>query len=571
MNQKGLITFNYLKMSKYNRSIKIAFDKKSGKILNADEVFDITKDAFRIREKYHEGNLDLSCCECGQDLSVSGSKYDRLHFKHKPGHNTCILSESSLSPYEHEKLMEILRGKESERHKELKHKIGELLKSVKGVDVDSIRIDSNFIIKDNERRKPDVYCKFQEKEVVFEIQLSDLSLSYILSRYNFYKKHGIYLIWVLNNFDIHNQSTLERDIKYLTKYENFFKLDEQSQTFKLVCDYKIPFLTADNKLLSKWNRKSVSLNELKFDNNIFQVFYYNYGDNFLRMESFQKQKVEEIEDAERKAIEKIKLRDADIKAKNIIKEIGRIRKQKVQDFNGISHEIHELDDFEVRVLKENLNLEAREGSPLIKWIDSAGANDFPFMDFIIRTKEIGINVNRIENGRTSFQALFENKNISYRNHLIYSLFFSGYSLTEKDNLLLSKLKDDNEDEVFESNLHLFKICNRLSNRDLVDDVLCFSRMVFIVESALKNEMIGYNFKGNKWVSFANNAIQHYSYYWEYIELAFKRYGLWNQLIESDKKGTFQKKLEAFYSKMPQQKYDFDNVFYDLYPDLEETE
>jgi len=556
-------------MSKYNRSIKIAFDKKSGEILNADEVFDITKDAFRIREKYHEGNLDLSCCECGQDLSVSGSKYDRLHFKHKPGHDSCILSESSLSPYEHEKLMEILRGKESERHKELKHKIGELLKKVKGVDVDSIRIDSNFIIKDNERRKPDVYCKFQEKEVVFEIQLSDLSLSYILSRYNFYKKHDIYLIWVLDNFDIYNQSTLERDIKYLTEYENFFKLDEQSQTFKLVCDYKFPFLTADNKLQSKWIRKSVSLNELKFDNNIFQVFYYNYGDNFLRMESFQKQKAKEIEATERKAIEEIKLKNANITAKNIIKEIGRIRKQKVQNFDGISHEIHELDDFEVRVLKENLNLEAKEGSPLIKWIDFAETNDFPFIDFIIRTKEIGINVNRLKNGRTPFQALFENKKILSKTSLIYSLFFSGYSLTEKDNLLLSKLKDDNE--VSESNFHLFKICNRLSNKSLADDVYHFSRIILIIESALKNEMLGYNFKGNKWVSFANNAIQYYSDYWEYIELAFKRYGLWNQLIESDKKGTFQKKLETFYSKMPQQKYDFDNVFYDLYPDLEETE
>jgi hypothetical protein len=30
------------------------------------------------------------------------------------------------------------------------------------------------------KRNPDVYCKFQDKELVFEIQLSDLSLAYIL-------------------------------------------------------------------------------------------------------------------------------------------------------------------------------------------------------------------------------------------------------------------------------------------------------------------------------------------------------------------------------------------------------
>lgn len=38
-------------MARYDRSIKIAFDKTSGEILDADEVFDITKDAFEIRKK----------------------------------------------------------------------------------------------------------------------------------------------------------------------------------------------------------------------------------------------------------------------------------------------------------------------------------------------------------------------------------------------------------------------------------------------------------------------------------------------------------------------------------------
>ena len=41
-------------MARYDRSIKIAFDKTSGEILDADEVFDIAKDAFEIRKKYHE-------------------------------------------------------------------------------------------------------------------------------------------------------------------------------------------------------------------------------------------------------------------------------------------------------------------------------------------------------------------------------------------------------------------------------------------------------------------------------------------------------------------------------------
>lgn len=90
-------------MGRHDRSIKIAFDKTSGEIIDSDKVFDITKDAFQIRRKYHEKNLELSCCECEQDLMVSGSKYDRLHFKHKPGHHFCILADGKLSPHDHEK------------------------------------------------------------------------------------------------------------------------------------------------------------------------------------------------------------------------------------------------------------------------------------------------------------------------------------------------------------------------------------------------------------------------------------------------------------------------------------
>ena len=51
-------------MGRYERSIKIAFDKVSGEILDADKVFDKKKDAFEIRRLFHEGKLNLSCCSC---------------------------------------------------------------------------------------------------------------------------------------------------------------------------------------------------------------------------------------------------------------------------------------------------------------------------------------------------------------------------------------------------------------------------------------------------------------------------------------------------------------------------
>lgn len=552
-------------MGRYDRSIKIAFDKTSGEILDADEVFDIAKDAFEIRKKYHEKNLILSCYECEQDLMVSGSKYDRLHFKHKPGHSYCILADGKLSPHDHEKITAILKAKESDRHKELKNKIGELLKNVSGVDVSTIQIDNKFIIKGNEKRKPDVYCKFHDKELVFEIQLSDLSLGYILSRYDFYKKHGMYLIWILDNFDIHNQGTLERDIKYLTKYENFFKLDEKSETLKLECEYKFPFLTDDNKLLTKWLKKSVALNELKFDSEVHQAFYYNFGDNKKKTETFQKQKEAEIKEAERKKREQQRLENAQNTEKYIVAEIADFRKRKIQNFDSISNQLEELDDFEFDVLNKTLNLKGKSKSPLIKWIDEATQDDVVFLSFVLKTNKIDLDINTNDNGRTPLQALFENENI-YKTTPALSLFQAGYTLTESDNLKLNELKE--KLKISEADFYIYKFCNNLTDRNLVSDVLQFSKLLFIIESARSKELITFNFQGNKWVSFANNAIQYYSEYWEYIELAFKKFGLWDELIKLDIKGTFQKKVEQFYSKMPRQKYDFEEVFNDLYPEME---
>lgn len=552
-------------MGRYDRSIKIAFDKTSGEILDADEVFDIAKDAFEIRKKYHEKNLILSCCECEQHLMVSDSKYDRLHFKHKPGHSYCILADGKLSPHDHEKITAILKAKESDRHKELKNKNGELLKNVSGVDVSTIQIDNKFIIKGNEKRKPDVYCKFHDKELVFEIQLSDLSLGYILSRYDFYKKHGMYLIWILDNFDIHNQGTLERDIKYLTKYENFFKLDEKSETLKLECEYKFPFLTDDNKLLTKWLKKSVALNELKFDSEVHQAFYYNFGDNKTKTETFQKQKEAEIKEAERKKREQQRLENAQNTAKYIVAEIADFRKRKIQNFDSISNQLEELDDFEFDVLNKTLNLKGKSKSPLIKWIDEATQDDVVFLSFVLKTNKIDLDINTNDNGRTPLQALFENENI-YKTTPALSLFQAGYTLTESDNLKLNELKE--KLKISEADFYIYKFCNNLTDRNLVSDVLQFSKLLFIIESARSKELITFNFQGNKWVSFANNAIQYYSEYWEYIELAFKKFGLWDELIKLDIKGTFQKKVEQFYSKMPRQKYDFEEVFNDLYPEME---
>ena len=101
----------------------------------------------------------------------------------------------------------------------------------------------------------------------------------------------------------------------------------------------------------------------------------------------------------------------------------------------------------------------------------------------------------------------------------------------------------------------------------MESVCTHSKLLFIIESARQKEIIGFNYKPTEWIAFSNNAIQYYSKYWEYIELAFKHFGIWNILTDSDKNGTFAKKVHAFYSEMSEQDFDFDDVFRDIYPEL----
>lgn len=555
-------------MARTERLIKIAFDKSTGELVNAADLFDESKvDSFAVRKEFQSGKNPWNCCECGQDLNISVSRYDRLYFKHKFPHDFCMLTDGNLSPKEQEDFARILVAKESERHKELKHKIGNLLQAVPGIDTTSISVDSKFIMRDHEKRKPDVYCQYLDKELVFEIQLSDLSLGYILSRYSFYKKHGMFLIWILDNFDIHNQGTLERDIKYLTEYQNFFKLDESATSFKLVCDYKFPFITDDDKVFTKWLNRSVSLDELKFDDDIRQMYYFNYSLNKLKVETDLKEKIEEKDLLKKKKAEELANTIADEKATSIISLITARKSSDSLDYSDLHYKVSVLNDFELGILNCKLDLvnRQRDGMPILSyWIkNSTQKYDF-FLQFLFSCKAIELRVNYdVDTRQTLFQELLHNENL-YNDFIIKLLLKRGYTITKEDENLYQRMAGVDMDRLL-----LYRMCSWLSDKSLVDDVFKYYQLLYTLQSAAGKKIVGYRF--DNWVSLANNAIQHHSKYWEYIEMAFKKYAVWDLIMESDKKGTFQKKLSALYSNMPQQNYDFDDVFRDLYPELEYLE
>lgn len=546
-------------MKKSERLISLARDKITQNLLDANVIFEINRTVDSdIRRLISEKKIIPICVECEQSLALSKSIYDRHFFKHLPKHSYCLLSDNSLTPQQQNEYIEIIKINESDRHKHLKNRIGNLISTVEGVDKSSVAIDNKFIFRNGEKRKPDLYCKFLDYEVVFEIQLSKLPLWYILKRHQFYKENNIYLIWILDNFDVKSQGSFELDIKYLNTYHNFFKLDESAVSLRLLCEYKDVYIE-DFIVKNKWKQKSIELNKLSFDSKQIQAFYYNFPVNLAKKESELIQLLRKKEDDEWNAFQIREEEERKIKIEKIIQQIKNEKSKKFSSYWLVENKINELSYLEIKELNNNLGFKNRKKSPIIKWIRETNEYNYTFLFFILQNKNIYVNINQSDSiEETAFLELYKNEKIPSQ-HYICKLFFEiGYQLQKKD---IEYINLHSENNNFES----YKIWDRVKSRKLIQKAYEKDTFLFILESAKHNQIIGS--KLANWITFGNNAIQFYSQYWEYIELAFKKYGIWDFIIEQDRRKTFHSKLEKLYQNFPKQEYDVDTVVKDLYPEV----
>lgn len=554
---------------KKERAIKFAKDRNSGELLDADIKFRSTKEAHLIREQYNSGVLELLCCECGQPLHISKSVYERVYFKHAPYADYCVLKDGNFSAGDMDLIRKAAYARESDRHKYLKYTIANLLGNTSGIELQSISADTKFLFSDDGKRRPDVYCRYYEKELVFEIQLSPLPQRYLLDRHNFYKEKGIYLIWILDDFDVHGQSSTEKDIKYLNTFQNFFTLDEQSATkgtFKLLCDYKEPVIYKERSILTPWKKKSVSLEEIQYCTSTYQIYYLDF-EQVLILKNEELRQIEEVvrQEQKRLEIEEIKAR----KRSNADQLIAKIKRHKDNGraFYTFSEEYAHLYDLDHTYLNEKLAFTTykHNGKTLLNhYIASASTFQQSFIRFLLSDKIIKIDVNLTnDDGTTSFQEIYKSKFL-YKGELVRLLFERGYRLIDEDrdffNLIEEKREEDKIEELF-----LLECMDRLIDKELVEQVWRRSRLLCILESAKRQEMVTFKYKN--WISLGILAITSYKQYWEYIEAAFKNYGIWEVLIGTDKKGTFQRKLTEFYQTMPEQDYSADELISELYEEL----
>lgn len=541
------------------RLIDKAKDKITGEILEASKIFETgTKiEDFKSRTEYAEGKINPICMQCGQELTISFSIKDRLFFKHKPKHSYCLVSDKKYKTTEINKLINYLASKESDRHKTLKNKIGSLLHKVPEVEKNSIKIDSEFIIREDGKRRPDVFCKYKNYKIVFEIQISKLPLSYILSRTNFFKEHGFYLIWVLEEFDARNDvKSFQRDIKYLSVYQNFFKLDQHSEDLKLKCDYKKAYITS-TQVKTTWVTKSINLSELSFNENTYQVFYYNFPKILSIRENQLKEKIE-IKERKEKEERKLQKQKEDIDlVENLIEQIKK--NKKTGEFDDLKGKLICLRDNQIEILNNKLNLTNLNESPIVIWIKQVDKtySSKAFLKFILESKNIKINVNKAStSGETAIQVLMLNKNIPIKLSYAKLLFQRGYKLIESDY------------QIIEQNIHhrdygLLYLYNSISDKYLIPDDYKVNNLLLIISSIVCNRVIGYNINI---IGLTDTAIEHYQEYWKYIKIALVKSDIWKIINQRMK---IKLKLDNLSRNFPTQKdnKELPSLLNDLYPEI----
>jgi hypothetical protein len=329
--------FELIDESIIDRTVEEVLDVETGEILLASEIFEneesIIHSIRKTLELAHKSEMyKLICPYCQQDVRISHKRvFSRnrttYFFSHYPNSNDCPIKSENTKSLEEFLSTRKADACESAEHKELVKFIAACLETETSKTKGFYDIKTNTIFKDsmiyNGWRKPDVIATYGNKKVVFEIQRHHTFLSEMIERDSFYRMHKTYIIWIFSTFSPQKQRMVEKDMYYAHK-RNVFVLDHntyyekekettfikdnykysQDESIKkgeliLRCYWQIPIIDEHNNIKIEWHHKLVSIDELTFDEEKHEVYYYNSDADFYHQSDPEKQKIIDLWEAEK--------------------------------------------------------------------------------------------------------------------------------------------------------------------------------------------------------------------------------------------------------------------------------
>lgn len=290
----------------HQQTVKLAIDCITGELISAESLLVLDEEKFsalrraameaRIQRKRGNNSVRFQCAICKGPLYLSryrGEKSNRW-FVHDGKSEQCPWYEGNrLTPNQVKAL--IYRGQqEGSRHLEYKNFLAKWLgKDTLVSEIDQEKTTFSQVVK-GEWRRPDVICKYRGITLVFEIQLSYTFLSDVIARDEFYKRDGIFIIWVFAGFDIHRATVTD---EAFFNRRNLFVLDPAAMQHTAengVLAFngyrQIPQLS-DAQLFDEWAASFITLKDVIFPSDNFRPYFFDYN-SALKSLKIEKAKLE---------------------------------------------------------------------------------------------------------------------------------------------------------------------------------------------------------------------------------------------------------------------------------------
>jgi len=283
------------------RTIQDVRDLRTGLEFTSDELLvkfeNDPRERTIIRRELYEASKEgvekkLVCSICNQPLKLCGGKVktkQKLHFRHYQDSNDCPIKTSEKLSQPEIDCMRYNGAKESERHKQLKEFIYNRLLQDDRFKESAMEKVVKILNERKSWRKPDVSAVFEDKKIVFEIQLQTTFLNVIKDREDDYKNEHTFIMWFFDNNNMEKFRFSEEDIFYANNSNAYvitdktIELSTQQNKFLFECYYKKPYIK-DNKIVEIWSNQIISFDDLKFDNINYKVYYYDFDKEKKQLE-----------------------------------------------------------------------------------------------------------------------------------------------------------------------------------------------------------------------------------------------------------------------------------------------
>jgi hypothetical protein len=139
-----------------------------------------------------------------------------------------------------------------------------------------------------EWKRPDVKCLYRGIPLVFEIQLSYTFLSDVIARDDFYRREGIFIIWVFARFDLRRAAVMD---EAFFNRRNLFVLDKDAanetierKVLTFTGHHQVPVFLS-NFVDDVWTSRLIGLHDVVFPEDTLRPYFFDYDAECKRIEA----------------------------------------------------------------------------------------------------------------------------------------------------------------------------------------------------------------------------------------------------------------------------------------------